>query len=353
MITLYKLSSNKAMMQWSIDSINDVIFITYGQVGGSLQTQQETVKGGLAGRTLETQVQSRITSRVNKQLDKGYRSTQAEASILSNHNALNLYKPMLAQRAKDSSIIDPREFWVQYKYDGHRCLITKQDGEIKAYSRQGKWITSIHHILEDLDIPEGCTIDGELYHHGTSLQTIASWVKREQANTALLKLICYDVVINLPYKERHNFLSHDIEHNENIIIAPTGKIRDSINETFLRAHSAGYEGLILRRKEGCYEAGKRSHNLLKIKAVDQTAGYEKEFQVVNIHASKDGWAILECTLPEGGTFRTSAPGTMQRKTEILNSSEDYIGQTVTVEFPNYTDDGKPFHAVATRWREDI
>lgn len=347
------MTASGAMQQWDISSQQNKIIITYGQVGGIMQTQTEVVPLGLAGRTLEQQVTSRINSRVNKQLDKGYRYTIEDAKKLSNMNALDLLKPMLAQSSKKLKHIDHREYWAQFKYDGHRCLITKLGGKLRAYSRQGKWITTIDHILEGMDIPEGWTIDGELYHHGTSLQTISSWAKRKQENTLKLKFIAYDLIMGINYRERYSFLKNDFVYGENVVVAPTGTIKESIIESLGKAKGLGYEGLILRHKNYVYEAGKRSRGLLKVKEAREVPYIEKEFTVVDVHPSKDNWAILECAVSEGKTFRTSAPGTMVDKTFVLQNKDNYIGKVVTVEFPNYTDDGKPFHATAMRWRDDL
>jgi hypothetical protein len=78
---------------------------------------------------------------------------------------------------------------------------------------------------------------------------------------------------------------------------------------------------------------------------------DQEFLVLNVLAAKDAWGILECLAPSGDrTFRVSAPGTIDNKRHILYNRQDYIGKYITVEFFEWTNDGIPFHPVATNWR---
>jgi len=113
------------------------------------------------------------------------------------------------------------------------------------------------------------------------------------------------------------------------------------------SRALGYEGLILRDLKMPYEVGKRSKGLIKVKQF-----MDAEFKVVDILPSAEGWARLVCELP-GDTFKVSAPGTIYQKTEVLKRKDEFIGEFVTVTFANYTIDGKPFHPVAERWRQDI
>lgn len=345
MTTLYKKDNKNAIRVWSIYEDGDSeILIQYGVLGGALQEQRENVPCGLAGRSLEQQVASRIESRINLQRDKGYVSTVEEAKEKAT-NSLGLPMPMLAKSFKNKI---PENSLLQYKYDGNRCLITKREGKVFAYSRKGKLIKSIDHVLEAAkDIPEGMTLDGELYCHGVHLQTIRSWIAKEQPETKNLVYLCYDCIKDKePYVQRNKWINEQ-GFEKPIIIAPTENITPytEITGRLDAARSLGYEGLIIRDGLGVYEDGKRSGFLIKVKKWES-----EEFTVKDIVQSSEGWAILVCSTPHG-SFRVSAPGSIKDKLNIWNNKEDYVGKEITVEFANLTKAKIPFHPTAIAFRE--
>jgi len=345
MTTLYKVTATGAIQQWSVIKQKKSLYIVYGQLGGALQEKIEDVEVNQSGRSLAEQIELRADSRISKQLDKGYCLSIEEAKLSVGLNAEKLLKPMLAQQLKNSKV-DFNKCFVQYKYNGHRCLITNTGKDIIAYSRNGKIINTIKHIIDNLKILPGQTLDGELYIHNMPLQETGSLIRKVQFGNEKLQYIIYDEISKEKYESRLNSLCK-ISLPNNVQIAPTllpNRVND-MNEQLHDAISSGYEGLILRTNDKGYEAGKRSKSLIKVKK-----WLDDEFLVTNIIPSKDGWAILECQLKTGGYFRVSAPGTIQNKINILDNPSDYIGQKINVEFFEYTNDGVPFHPVAKYFR---
>lgn len=355
-IKLYRISATGAIQIWVISSIDNTICIYYGTIDGAIQKKIEVISQGKAGRTLEEQIISRINSRVNKQLDKGYCKSIEEARKCIGKNSLQMFRPMLAVNLHKINNMNWHNAFVQYKFDGHRCLITKINNKIIAYSRRGKIINTIDHIINDLDIPEGVTLDGELYCHGQSLQTLTSWIKKEQEDTLKLNYIVYDTINPSPYEYRFELLNKlELNLGSRTIIASTIQINkaDKIPSLFYNAKNIGYEGLIVRQDNVGYGIGKKSTSLVKIKQLPGFELNEEEFLVIDIIPSKDNWGILICKALNGKPFRMSAPGTMQQKVKILENKDKYIGKYITAEYPQLTDEGIPFHCVALRFREDI
>lgn len=356
MIKLYRQNAN-SVGEWSIWSEGGTIHISHAtNIGGSQVKHQEVVGKGLAGRTLEEQVRSRIESRVSRIKDRGYKPSIEEA-IQNPGNQLGLERPMLAQPITKVKNVNYRGAVLQKKLDGHRCLITRQDGELIAYSRQGKRIEAIHHILKSVGprIGEGTTIDGELYAHGYPLQTLASWIKRLQPNTANLFFVAYDLISDQSYTDRHEELSSilrdvDTEAPGKIVVLPFREYEspDQQANFFKEVRDDRFEGLMLRLGRRGYEAGKRSSSLLKIKEF-----FDTELKVIDVLPSKEGWGICVCELPSGGTVRASAPGDRSEKIHALQNKEQYIGRWLTVEFAHWTLDNVPFQPTATRWRVDV
>ena len=242
--------------------------------------------------------------------------------------------------------------WMQRKLNGLRCLITRQDGELIAYSRRGKRLINIHEILEEADsfISEGDTVDGELYSHGTSLQTINSWVKRRQSLTGKIQFVMYDQASSDSFSDRHDGLVDMVKDKEfkRVLVLPKIKYEgeETRKLTFDNARAKGFEGLMIRLDGFGYESNKRSASLLKDKAV-----FDTEVIVKDIVLSDKGNPVCICDY-QGKEFRTSPPGSHGERFATLENKSQYIGTRLTIEYREMTDDGIPFHAVGTAWRLD-
>lgn len=353
---LYRQSASGKLQIWTIHSEDDEIVIQWGDLCGAQQEQREVVDFGLAGRSQFEQMMSRINSRINKKLDRGYTRNRLAAENNKPTNALGLRRPMLAARYNTVKEIDFDRSKLQLKYDGHRCLIHFDGDEYTAYSRNGKPIEIIHEILAAVKLSglkPGETLDGELYHHGTPLQTITSWAKRRQQNTRKLSYIVYDmipsaeVVSKLWFDDRYSKLISMCLPSP-IYIALTSQCVAEIDiaDAMKNARSSGYEGLIIRQPNMPYQDGKRSNGIVKVKT-----WLDDEFKVIEILESNDGWARLRCEMPNGKIFGCSAPGTMEEKCKVWINQHLYLDKYVRVEYANLTAEGKPFHPIATMWRD--
>jgi ATP-dependent DNA ligase len=351
-VTLYKKDVTGSIRFWEghgfIEDGQGIIEIQYGQLGGAIQTQTEYIGEGKAARTLKEQVMSRLASRIGKRRDLGYVNSLEEAKNTKATNQLNLMRPMLAQKFKG---VLPNEFYLQLKYDGNRCLVYNSGHGLIAYTRAGKRNENLEHILKDIDIPVGYTLDGELYCHGVPLQTIRSWVSRKQPDTERLQYMLYDIMIDSPYSKRLETIK-SFNLGPSITLAETRRIEGNtleleggISALLTSARESGYEGLIARVGDLPYEDGKRSKSLIKIKA-----WHDDEFVVTDIISSADNWAILVC-MSDNGVFKVTAPGDIPFKERVLRYKENYLGRKVTVEYANLTSAGLPFHPVAIAFRD--
>jgi DNA ligase-1 len=203
MITLYKRhkSGLGLVNLWIADG---QLFYEYQiSIGGATVTHSEPIVLNNSGRDFREQANLELESRVRRYRQRGYKHSREEAELDTGTNQIGLPLPMLAHpigRVTDLS----GKLFVQRKYDGHRCLIIRGGNDIIAYSRKGTIIPSIAHITNELikRLPNDVVIDGELYCHGQSLQTIASWVKREQPNSLKLKFHAYDLISMDVFEDR-------------------------------------------------------------------------------------------------------------------------------------------------------
>lgn len=346
--TLFKKAADGSIRQWTISVDNDELVIHHGVKGGVMQETREEILIGKGGRSVYQQKLSRFNSRINKQLLKGYKETLEEA-IYNKSNAMGLIQPMLALPISKVKNINYDGAHVQYKYDGNRCLITRQGSEIIAYSRRGKVISSIDHITSKLDIPDNVTLDGELYIHGERLQNIRSLIARKQSSSISLRYHVYDIVRESSYSERLRELQ-SFNFPYSVEVVPTIKL-DAIDQldTLRRdAVNNGYEGLILRLEGTGYEADKRSKSLLKLKEFQ-----DDDFEVINIYMSDKYVPMATCLTENNKTFDVVLPGSYSEKERTYRAKEGYLHKLLTVEYSQLTADGIPFHGIAKAWRENF
>lgn len=354
-INLYKKDQKGSIRIWSVEKVDNGLLFEYGLLNGEIQFNDEPISVGLAGRTVEEQIESRMNSRIQSKLDSGYCKSLEEAEKGIKLNAMGHKKPMLAERFDKMKKINYESIHIQNKLNGHRCLIVNDCGEMVAYSRNGKQILTIDHIMQQMTIPEGMVIDGELYCHGMPLQKISSIVRNVKNADKInhnLKFICYDVISKENYLQRYEIIkSLSLGAYAEIIDSFVFSSADNPNEYILNKLDEvvknGYEGLMLRQDCFPYEDGKRSKSLIKVKKF-----IDEEFEVFDITNSVDGWAILHLKSKiTNKPFKATAPGNVFDKRNVAANKASFIGKKVNIKYLELTVDGVPSHPVATMWRE--
>ena len=368
--SLYIKDNAGHLRYWKIAPTFDGLEIEYGVVGGSPQFQYEVIEEGKQSRDVDQQIESRMMSRVNKQLDKGYQFDKSAAMQMKPVNSLGFCKPMLAKKSEDVDLkrLLTRDVYYQHKLDGNRCLIHNAGGLV-AYTRNGKEFTTLKHITDKIKnvLPADYTFDGELYCHGVPLQTIVSWGKRLQADTLKLEYHIYDLISDQPFSERYAELGAILRASKDtlggsITLVDTRRISPDSGPNFEGlpalvggSRSLGYEGGMVRSdwalERGVfvpvgYQDGKRSGSLIKCKLWD-----DMEFEIVDVKPSADMWARLECKNPRGENFMVSCPGDVPFKRYVLDNKGEYIGKMVSVKFAYWTQDNVPFHPTAEAIRD--
>lgn len=345
----------------------EVVIITQTKIDGKEVVRRDLItRGKNIGKSNETtpyeQAVSEATSRMNKKIDQGYRTEIPTDTTKASSNSMDLPKPMLAHPIeKVKNVTFPACF--QPKLNGHRAIVTKRDGKMLMYSRQGKPITSMDHILVYLDevMNDGDFLDGELYVHGEMLQNIGSLIKRKQDGSENVEYWVYDTILDVPYSERYAWLQTKLSRvnrlsRVHLLSAVRVTSMEKAGELTEQAVCYGYEGGILRLDNAGYEAGFRSRNLLKMKSFT-----DEEFMVIDIIRGKtrnvnDVWlemAILVCQTRDGNRFEVTAHGDMYEKDRIWRERKNHIGRLVTVKYYETTAAGIPFHPIALQWFEPL
>ncbi len=356
-IRLYAKDAKGAMRIYSISCQGYEILTSTGLLLGAKTINSEFIDYGKASRSRHEQALSRIKSIVNKQIDKGYVPDHDQA-LEAKTNSLGFKKPMKAIVYTEDKIRrllrDDKQLFIQQKFDGHRCVMIREGLEVIAYSSGGKQIKTIHHILHDLQIPEGIPFDGELYIHGMRLQDIGSRVKRAQDGTPSLKFICFDVMVDEDFLERNRIIQsvQFYKENESRIVRAPCHVVNSIEDIDLHFETAlhnNYEGSMIRVNDIPYEDGKRSSSILKKKKF-----FDSEFKILKVHLSERGVPVAVCQNDKTDKqFNVTLPGSDHQKHMMYLRGVDLVGKHLTVKYPNRNASGIPAQPVALRLREDI
>lgn len=353
---LFKRAASGKVVEWTIHvedrGTEAAVIIRHGEQGGAVQESVDVISQGVnIGKKNETtyleQAIAEASSRWTKQRDRKRYDESLEQIDTKKQAA-----PMLAHPyEKHASKID----WVhpvfyQPKLDGFRCLATRHsDGRVTLRSREGKPIESMTHIVEILESvqwpKELHTLDGELYTHGVPFQTIASRIKRKQAGSEKIGYTLYDTVHAAPIFDRLGMIEcfSGLDPVDTIQSCEVDK-SDDIEVYHSQFVEFGYEGVIVRHSMTGYEAGKRSHNLLKYKHFD-----DDEFLILSVSKGKGPYsdkAIFTCKVGDNQTFNVTAPGTLEDKAAALASAEKCVGKLLTVKYQGFSDEGIPRFPVA-------
>jgi DNA ligase-1 len=361
--------------------------IEHGQQEGKKQTtQRDYTEGKNIGKKNETTPLTQcITETKKKWLDKLYQESYQETSVATTApTTAKKYFPMLAQSfAPDSKTTkkNPIVFpcYVQPKLDGLRCVIYRDPvtGEIRRQSRTGTYFDTMNHIAQSLaplfaKYPTA-VLDGELYTTEMPFEELAGHIKRkilDDADHEKLKAIeyhIYDIIDETPtatYEVRHNTIKrmfasiaastasspHALPPYIRLVHTVEAKTPADFKSNFAKFIEEGYEGIMLRNKEGKYRCNYRSHDLQKYKEF-----MEDEFKIVGFtqgDGRDKGTVIWICHTKEWKEFSVRPRGTIAARTFLYNNGDKYIGKMLTVIYQELTEEGKPRFPVGKDVREN-
>jgi ATP-dependent DNA ligase len=137
-----------------------------------------------------------------------------------------------------------------------------------------------------------------------------------------------------------------------IQIVPTHQCTsiDDIMEFHGSFVAAGYEGTIIRNRDGVYRMGYRSWDLQKYKTF-----MEEEFPIIGFtegHGREKGTVVWQCATLDGRTFHVRPRGSMEHRTAMFKDADSYLGRPLTVIFQEYTSEGIPRFPVGKAIRSE-
>ena len=378
--------------------------IEHGQQEGKKQTtQRDYTEGKNIGKKNETTPLTQcIAETKRKWTDKhekeSYQTTLPTPAHVQDHatgtaaattattapTTAKKYFPMLAQTfapdsktAKKNTIVFP--CYVQPKLDGLRCVIYLDPitGEIRRQSRTGTYFDTMEHIAQSLaplfaKYPSA-VLDGELYTTEMPFEELAGLIKRkllddaDQEKLRTIEYHIYDVIDETPtatYEVRHNSIKrmftslaastasspHTLPPYIRLVHTVEAKTPADFKSNFTKFIEEGYEGIMLRNKDGKYRCNYRSHDLQKYKEF-----VEEEYPIVGFtqgDGRDKGTVIWICRTKDEKEFAVRPRGTIAARTFLYNNGHKYIGKMLTVIYQELTEEGKPRFPVGKDVREN-
>lgn len=370
---LYQRGKNGELRVWRTWTKGDTVFAESGVQGGKLTQSSYRAKPKNKGRSNETSAeqQAKLEAQAEwqKKLSRKYSETPPDDAEIHEN------MPMLAHRFFDKDNPGTRTtharklVWpvdVQVKFDGVRAKARIVDGEIRLFPRSGQLSEcyDAKHIIQQLGrwfVPD-MELDGEIYVHGKKLQEITSLAKRFRVpDSTVLIYHVYDVPMfqgdrGKPWHMRRKILEEVLVESPSVKMVKTISAEDvdDVNGFARRWRERGFEGAIVRARDGLYECGHRSAGLLKVKDY-----LDDEFEVIGCEegdGKDEGTATFVCLTNEKKQsdrkeFRARMRGTIDERRRFWNERARYIGRKLTVSFIRWTAEGKPQEPVGEAFRD--
>lgn len=347
------------------------------------QTSYDTIidKGKNLNKKNETtpfeQAVKEAQSKWNKKIDSGYHELD------NGKPELPIILPMLALRYQErgDDMIFP--CYVQPKIDGIHGLYQNDfifneknnEWDIQKsrsfYSRKKNRFPHLDHITDELEkVKLTLKIDGELYSDisttskPTERQSIQDNItlshqelngltrkveltKNDSERIKHIIFLVFDIAIpNMTFKERHALLKEYFSNNTfkyvKLLETSECKTREEVEKFMNKYVSLGFEGLMLRNKDGLYIPNYRSSDLQKYKRFQ-----DAEFKIVGFTESdkstEKGAIKWICETKKHKQFTVRPKGSLPERRKLFKNGNKYIGMYLKVVFFDYTDDGIPFH----------
>ncbi|WP_375578087.1 ATP-dependent DNA ligase [Marivirga tractuosa] len=188
--------------------------------------------------------------------------------------------------------LNPIEWQAEWKWDGIRGQIIKRNDEVFIWSRGEELVTEKFPELAEMaeKLPNGTVLDGEItaYENGEPLSfgVLQTRIGRKNITKNLLKkapvvFICYDLIENQgkdirteALSFRNHLLKELLSEINNPILLASESIEFSdwkkLIEIRKKSRSLKTEGLMLKKKDSVYEAGRKRGSWWKWKIAPLT-----------------------------------------------------------------------------------
>lgn len=276
-------------------------------------------------------------------------------------NIIKTYNVALADKFDPKKHILDSDWVIERKLDGVRCNIINKNGIIKCYSRQGKEITTLGKLVDELQghLPNNMVLDGEIClvdNNGLeSFQGIMKEIKRKNHTIENPLLLAFDYLTleefenkkgTIKYTSRVEMLKewYNLQNwnTQNKVAKYLSIVNyefyssEALEEWNKKVQKYNWEGLMFRKDVG-YE-GKRTQNLLKYKMFN-----DAEYKVIGIEEG-DAQELIDGVMQKikcvgalviehkGNKVGVGTGLSLEQRKRWYEHPEEIIGKTVTIKY---------------------
>jgi ATP-dependent DNA ligase len=206
--------TNDKIRVWKIEFFNNELITQQGISNGAIQEYRRKIETNSSGRTIHEQAFLEMKQRYKSKLQEGYIDDFAK---LDKKLSDIFYECQLAMTLdpEKPKVIKSYPAYVSWKLDGIRNLVLSLDNKsiiCKSKENNIVEVPRLNHIRSILAefiqyLPRFKHVDGELYCHGYSLQTLKSWysgTKTVHENHRKLNYYIFDMYMeNRPAEFRY------------------------------------------------------------------------------------------------------------------------------------------------------
>jgi bifunctional non-homologous end joining protein LigD len=187
---------------------------------------------------------------------------------------LQFIEPMYARAVQQ--LPEGKDWLYEVKFDGYRCLAGKDSTGVTLWSRGANRFTDQFPAVAEAcqHLPPDTLLDGELIALDKDSRISFNLLQHHRSQAQAILFYAFDVIIHrgrrlihVPLETRRELLS-DIAADlktRTPLVGLSDTLDTSPAELIPLIKEFGFEGVIAKRKDSCYEIGKRSGAWLKYK----------------------------------------------------------------------------------------
>lgn len=260
-----------------------------------------------------------------------------------------VFDVMLAKKFEKHSHKIKGNYIITEKLDGNRCVVIKDNGVVKSFTRQGKKYEGLEEIESDIaGLPiDNIVFDGELIAdiQGSTIEIYAETTSKARSKGANKKGLVLHIFDMLPLEDFKNgkskdncvkrkedlsnvFKNSDLPHCKEVESLYIGSDLKEVEKWMIHAGEQKWEGLMVNMDKP-YTC-KRSDSILKVKVMSTCDVKVIEFEEgTGKYEGKLGSLIVDY---KGYGCGVGSGFTDADREYIWNHKEEYLGKIVEVQY---------------------